>query len=86
MITYVVIAGVVTVYDTQTWIIIIVGVILVYKELTTSVVPYVPTTNKSYGDLLIFTQCMLHFVFRFRIEFSSKINHICLNLVSHMDM
>ena len=38
MITCVVIA------DTQTWIIIIVGVILVYKELTTSVVPYVPTT------------------------------------------
>ena len=44
MITCVVIAEVVTVYDTQTWIIIIVGVILVYKELTTSVVPYVPTT------------------------------------------
>jgi len=44
MITCVVIAGVVTLYDTQTWIIIIVGVILVYKELTTSVVPYVPTT------------------------------------------
>ena len=38
MITCVVIA------DTQTWIIIIVGVILVYKDLTTSVVPYVPTT------------------------------------------
>lgn len=28
----------------NTWIIIIVGVILVYKDLTTSVVPYVPTT------------------------------------------
>ena len=42
MITYVVIVRV-TVYDTQTWIIIIVGVILVYKKLTTSVVPYVPT-------------------------------------------
>ena len=34
----------VVITDTQTWIIIIVGVILVYKELTTSVVPYVPTT------------------------------------------
>ena len=44
MITCLVIAEVVTVYDTQTWIIIIVGVILVYKELTTSVVPYVLTT------------------------------------------
>ena len=44
MITCVVIAEVVIVYDTQIWIIIIVGVILVYKELTTSVVPYVPTT------------------------------------------
>ena len=38
MITCVVIA------DTQTWIIMIVGVTLIYKELTKSVVPYVPTT------------------------------------------
>ncbi len=37
MITCVVIA------DTQTWTIIIVGVIIVYKELTTSVIPNVPT-------------------------------------------
>ena len=37
MITCVIIA------DIQTWIIIIVGEILVYKDLTTSVIPYVPT-------------------------------------------
>ena len=57
-----------------------------YKELTMSVVPKCTDNNKSYGDLLIFTQCMLHFVFRFRIEIPLEINHICLNLVSHMDM
>ena len=56
------------------------------KGLTTSVVPNVPTIIMSYGDLLIFTQCMLHFVFRFRIEIPLEINHICLNLVSHIDM
>ena len=84
MITCVVIA------DTQTWIIIIVGVILVYKELTTSVVPNVRTIITShmvtYWWLIDFTQCMLRFAFRFRCEIPSGINHICLNLVIHMDM
>ena len=86
MITRFVIAGVILVYDNHAWIIIVVGVILVYKELTMSVVPKCTDNNKSYGDLLIFTQCMLHFVFRFRIEIPLEINHTCLNLVSHMDM
>ena len=67
MITCVVIA------DTQTWIIIIVGVILVNKELTTSVVPiYTDDNNKSYGDLLIVHNvcCILYFdsELRFRRE------------------
>ena len=44
MIMCFVIAGVIPVYDRHAWVIIIVGVILVHKEPTTSVVPYVPTT------------------------------------------
>ena len=47
-------------YDKHTWVIIIVGVILVYKELTTSVVPKYTDNNKTWSDLLIFTQYMLH--------------------------
>ena len=68
MIMCFVIAGVIPVYDRHAWVIIIVGVILVYKELTMSVVPKCTDNNKSYGDLLVFTQCMLHFAFRFRSE------------------
>jgi hypothetical protein len=39
MIMFFVIAGVILVYDKNAWVIIIVGVILVDKELTMSVVP-----------------------------------------------
>ena len=63
MIMCFIIAGVIPVYDTHAWVIIIIGVILVYKELTMSVVPKCTDNNKSYGDLLILhnVYCILYF-------------------------
>ena len=71
-------------YDKHTWVIIIVGVTLVYKVLTTSVVPKYTDNNKPCGDLLIITQYMLHL--RFDSDRDSIGNHTCQNLVIHMDM
>ena len=68
MIMCFIIAGVIPVYDKHAWVSIIVGVILMYKELTMSVVPKCTHNNKSHGDLLVFTQCMLRFAFRFISE------------------
>ena len=62
-----------------------VGVILLYKELTTSVVPKCTDNNKPCGRLIdFFTQYMLHL--RFDSDKDSIGNHTCLNLVIHMDM
>ena len=61
-----------------------IGVILLYKELTTSVVPKCSDNNKPCGDLLIITQYMLHL--RFDSDRDSIGNHACRNLVIHMDM
>ena len=61
-----------------------VGVIFLYKELTTSVVPKYTNNNKTWSDLLIFTQYMLHL--RFDSNRDSIGNHTCRNLVIHMDM
>ena len=61
-----------------------VGVILLYKELTTSVVPKCTDNNKPCGDLLIITQYMLHLCFD--SDRDSIGNHTCRNLVIHMDM
>ena len=51
------------------------GVILVYKELTTSVVPKYTDSNKTWSDLLIFTQYMLHLRF-IRTEIPSGTIHV----------
>ena len=72
MIMCFVIAGVTLVYDRHAWVIIIVGVILVYKELTMSDVPKCTDNNKPYGGLLIFTQCMLRFSFQFKVRFHQE--------------
>ena len=78
MITCVVIA------DTQTWIIIIVEVILVYKELTTSVIPNVPTTISHMVTYWFYT---MYVAFCISIQKWDSIgNHLYLNLVIHMDM
>jgi hypothetical protein len=53
MIMCFVILGVILVYDKHAWVIIIVGVFLVYKELTTSVVPKYTDNNKPCNDSLI---------------------------------
>jgi hypothetical protein len=53
MITFFVIAGVILVYDKHAWLIIIVEVILVDKELTTLVVPKYTNNNKTCNDSLI---------------------------------
>ena len=71
-------------YDESTLVIIIVGVVLMYKELTTSVVPKCTDNNKPCGDLLIITQYILHLCFD--LDRDSIGNHTCLNLVIHMDM
>ena len=55
-----------------------------YKELTTSVVPKYTDNNKTWSDLLIFTQYMLHLCFD--LDRDSIGNHTCRNLVIHMDM
>jgi hypothetical protein len=70
------------VYDKHAWVIIIVGVILVDKELTTSDVPKYTDNNKPCNDLLIFTQYMLHL--HFDSDRDSIGNHTCPNLVIHM--
>ena len=61
-----------------------VGVILLYKEITTSVVPKCTDNNKPCGDILIITQYMLHLCFD--LDRDSIRNHTCRNLVIHMDM
>ena len=71
-------------YDEHTLVIIIVGVVLVSKELTTSVVPKCTDNNKPCGDLLIITQYMLPL--HFDSGRDSIGNHACRNLVIHMDM
>ena len=76
--------GVILIYDIHAWVIIMVGVILVYKELTTSVVPKYTDNNKTWSDLLIFTQYMLHLCFD--LDRDAIGNHTCRNLVIHMDM
>ena len=75
--------GVILIYDIHAWVIIMVGG-LVDKALTTSVVPKYTDNNKTWSDLLIFTQYMLHL--RFDSDRDSIGNHTCRNLVIHMDM
>ena len=53
MITCFVSVGVLLEHDKHAWVIIIVGVFLVYKELTTSVVPKYADNNKPCSDSLI---------------------------------
>jgi hypothetical protein len=70
------------VYDKHAWVIIIVGVILVHKELTTSVVPKYTDNNKPCNDSLILHNacCILYF----DLDRDSIRNHTCPNLVIHM--
>jgi hypothetical protein len=65
MITFFVIAGVILVYDKHAWLIIIVGAILVDKELTMPVVPEYTNNNKPCNDSLIFYTIHVAFTFQF---------------------
>jgi hypothetical protein len=56
------------VYDKHTWVIIIVGVILVYKELTTSAVPKYTDNNKPCNDLsILHNACCIYILIQIEI-------------------
>jgi hypothetical protein len=63
------------VYDKHAWVIIIVGVILVDKELTTLVVPKYTDNNKPCNDSLIYTMHVAFYIL-IRIEIPSGTIHI----------
>ena len=62
-------------YDKHTLVIIIVGVILVYKELTTSVVPNCTDNNKPCDDLLTLHNTCCLFI-SIRTEIPSGTIHV----------
>jgi hypothetical protein len=62
-------------YDKHAWVIIIVGVILVDKELTTSVVPEYTDNNKPCNDsLILHNTCCVYILIR--IEIPSGTIHV----------
>ena len=75
MITCFVIVGVILEHDKHAWVIIIVGVILVYKELTMSVVPEYTDNNKPCNDLLILHNACCIYI-SIRIEIPSGTIHV----------
>jgi hypothetical protein len=75
MITFFVIAGVILVYDKHAWVIIIVGVILVDKELTTSVVSKYTDNNMPSNDSLILHNACCVYI-SIRIEIPSGTIHV----------